>query len=189
MGARGFCFILGHMKEQQAFSYLGDITNIGLLVSLVTALSDDDWREYKERKSNGGIAGGVTDTIPLIYDEEQRINSNIQHRWFETFRPFIENVVYVAQMKLGPLSINQAMLTRLEKSSHIRRHKDMGPITAKTHRIHVPICTSEKCIFTVGDTSMSLPSGQIWLIDNVGEFHSVSNNGDSPRIHLIIDAR
>jgi quercetin dioxygenase-like cupin family protein len=70
----------------------------------------------------------------------------------------------------------------------IPRHRDKGPLTAKTHRIHVPVITNSGCIFSVGDESKNLKAGQIWIIDNVNRYHSVENNGDSDRVHLIIDA-
>lgn len=177
------------MKEIQAFQYLGDITNLARLVSLIGEISESDWRSYKERKSMGGVAGGVTDTIPLIYDEEQRLNSNVKHERFSVFETYIQNAVSTAELTLGKLSIKQAILARLNPGVEIKRHKDMGPLTARTHRIHIPIVTNDKCIFTIGDISTSLRAGQIWLIDNVGQYHGVRNNGDSPRTHLIIDAR
>jgi aspartyl/asparaginyl beta-hydroxylase (cupin superfamily) len=80
------------------------------------------------------------------------------------------------------------MLTNLKAGTVIPRHRDRGPITAKTHRIHVPVITNTKCIFSVGDESRNLDAGQIWIIDNVNRYHSVENKGETDRVHLIIDA-
>jgi hypothetical protein len=80
------------------------------------------------------------------------------------------------------------MLTRLRAGAVIPRHKDEGPLTAKTHRIHVPVTTNTGCIFSVGEESKNLGVGQIWVIDNVNRYHSVENAGDTDRVHLIIDA-
>ncbi len=188
MGARGFCFILDIMKEVQPFKYLGELTNIARLQAMVDGFSELDWNTYKERKYMNGVAGGVTETIPLIYDPKQRINANTQHSWFHDFEPYINDVISVSKLHLGDISVKQAMFTRLKPGINIKTHKDKGPLTAKTHRIHVPIKTSDRCVFTVDNMSMSLPAGQIWLIDNVDRYHGVSNNGDESRIHLIIDA-
>jgi len=42
-------------------------------------------------------------------------------------------------------------------------------------------------IFTVGGESKNLEEGYIWEIKNTEKIHSVINNGQIDRIHLIID--
>ena len=89
---------------------------------------------------------------------------------------------------IGQVKVQQAMLTKLNANTVIPRHKDVGPLTVKTHRIHVPVITNTQCIFTVDTESKNLEAGDIWIIDNVGRYHSVENKGQQDRVHLIIDA-
>ena len=60
-------------------------------------------------------------------------------------------------------------------------------ILKKSKRIHIPIVTNPECIFTVGDNSINMKVGEIWEMNNDKMQHSVHNNGDEDRIHLIID--
>lgn len=158
------------------------------LLDEVLSLGLEDWSSYTKRKTAGGAAAENTDTIPLMYDVKHRLNSEVLHENYERFNKYISEVVLYTEKKIGKTSVKQAMLTRLKAGLVIPRHKDKGPLTAKTHRIHVPVITNTECIFTVGSDSMNLEPGQIWVIDNVNRYHSVENNGNNDRIHLIIDA-
>jgi len=176
------------MKENDAFFFVGNMPSFDGLLNEVLFLTQKDWLDYKKRKLAGGAAAENTDTIPLVYDLKHRINSRILHKDYERFSAYIDEVIGVVIEKIGEVEVQQAMLTNLRAGIVIPRHRDKGPLTAKTHRIHVPVITNTECIFSVGDESKNLPAGQIWIIDNVNRYHSVGNNGDSDRVHLIIDA-
>jgi hypothetical protein len=123
-----------------------------------------------------------------MYDKKHRLNSKILHENYDIFSAYIEEIVLAASKHLGEVYTQQAMLAKLTAGTVIPTHMDKGPLTAKTHRIHVPVLTNEECIFSVGNESMNLKPGQIWLIDNVNRYHGVENTGNSDRVHLIIDA-
>jgi len=176
------------MKENKAFLFIGDMPLFDDLLNDVLSLTPKDWSKYKERKNTGGVASYNSDTIPLIYDTKHRLNSNIRHENYERFSPYIEKVVLATIENIGEVKVRQAMLTKLNAHTVIPRHRDRGPLTSKTHRIHVPIITNMKCIFNVGEESRNLEAGKIWIIDNVDRYHSVENNGECDRVHLIVDA-
>lgn len=177
------------MKENDAFFFIGNIPSFKHLLNEVLELTLEDWVEYTKRKIAGGAAAENTDTIPLMYDLEHRINSNILHKNYERFSVYIDAVIFSTRQQIGETNIKQAMLTRLRAGTVIPRHRDMGPLTAKTHRIHIPVTTNEQCIFTIDDESKNLKPGEIWIVDNVGRSHGVENNGNIDRVHLIIDAQ
>jgi len=181
------------MKENEAFQFIGDMPSFDDLLGEVISLTPEDWFEYQERKKIGGAAGGNTDTIPLVYDVKQKLQSDIFHKNYGKFSKYLDEIVLATVGKIGNVKIQQAVLARLRANGEIPKHKDVGnPLTAEihsaTHRIHVPVITNENCIFTVGGESKNLKPGQIWIVDNVGRHHSVKNLGDNHRIHLIIDA-
>jgi hypothetical protein len=177
-----------YMKENDAFFFIGDMPSFAGLLNDVLNLTTEDWTRYTERKKTGGIASKNTDTIPLMYDKKHRLNSKILHQNYEQFSMYIEEIVSSTWEHLGEVETQQAMLAKLNAGTVIPKHMDKGPLTAKTHRIHVPVLTNDGCLFSVGDESMNLKPGQIWIIDNVNRYHSVENNGNSDRVHLIIDA-
>lgn len=176
------------MKENEAFLFVGDMPSFDELLRDVLSLTPKDWLKYRERKKQGGAAAANTDTIPLIYDLRHRLNSGILHETHKRFSAYIDEVIIAAVGNIGQVTAKQAMLTKLKAGTVIPRHMDKGPLTAKTHRIHIPVITNTGCVFSVGDESRNLGAGQIWIIDNVNRYHSVENNGDNDRVHLIIDA-
>lgn len=175
------------MNESFSFFNLGVISDLETLQSIVVSFSEEEWLKYAARKRRGGIAAENTDTIPLLYNLNQNSSEPIEHEYFHIFKSFIDQVALLSEQNNFGSDVQQAMVTRLKSRTSIGRHMDKGPMTAKNHRIHVPIFTNKECIFTVGDESLSLESGDIWIIDNVGKYHSVANMGATDRVHLIID--
>jgi len=100
---------------------------------------------------------------------------------------YVDEVSCIVGEIFGNVMVRQSMLTRLKAGDEIKRHKDKGPITATSHRVHLSIITNDLCIFSVGDESVNMTPGSIWAIDNVDKYHSVSNGGETDRIHIIID--
>lgn len=174
------------MKENNAFLFVGNMPSFKDLLDEVSSIPEEEWVRYMDRRV--GVAAGKTDTIPLIYDKKHRIDSGILHENYKTFSKYLDDVVSAVSPHIGEVKVKQAMLTRLQANTVISRHMDKGPITAKTHRIHVPVITNTSCIFSVGDEYRNLEAGQIWIIDNVNRYHGVENNGTNDRVHLIVDA-
>jgi hypothetical protein len=175
------------MRENKAFQLIGEMPLFDKLLNDVLALTDNDWMEYGDRKKTRGAASANTDTIPLMYDTEHRIDSGILHKNYERFSPYVNEVIVATTQHIGEVGVRQAMLTRLKAGTVIPKHRDEGPLTAKSHRVHVPVITNTDCIFSVGDESKNLKPGQIWIVDNVGRLHGIENNGIVNRVHLIVD--
>ncbi|WP_203459634.1 aspartyl/asparaginyl beta-hydroxylase domain-containing protein [Lacinutrix sp. WUR7] len=53
-------------------------------------------------------------------------------------------------------------------------------------RIHIPVITNEKVHFILNDHIIIMKSGEAWYT-NVNFPHSVANNGQTNRVHLVID--
>lgn len=173
------------MENKSGFKYLGVLPNFKSLLNKVLLFDESDWKSYKKR--NSGVAAEYSDTIPIVYDPKLQINSNLKHEHYDNFITHIDDVLSMISNEFGVVSVKQAIMTRLCSGAEIKKHKDVGPITKVTKRIHVPIITNKDCIFTIQDKSMNLKQGEIWLIDNTNMYHSVANNGDNDRVHLIID--
>lgn len=177
------------MEENQSFFYFGLFPKFDDLLTSVNMFTDGDWLEYKERKGTGGLASAHSDTIPLIYNPRTNVNVLTYHKNYDYFADYINNIIQLVSPHLGDISVKQAMLTRLRAGAVIKTHKDVGTITAVSHRIHIPIKTNKDCVFTIENEHKHLGAGEMWMIDNVGRHHSVVNNGDTHREHLIVDLR
>ena len=49
------------------------------------------------------------------------------------------------------------------------------------------ISPNKDCFFTVGEVTKNLKEGYVWEINNNGRRHGVANEGETDRIHLIVD--
>jgi hypothetical protein len=82
--------------------------------------------------------------------------------------------------------IGKILVAKLKNESKIYQHKDNGYGLLTSCRIHIPIITNKKVLFTCGNTTKHLEEGNVYEINNSIR-HSVDNNSDEDRIHLIID--
>lgn len=79
-------------------------------------------------------------------------------------------------------------LLALHPGAEIKPHKDRGcNYVNGACRIHIPIQTNEDVLFKVGEEYLELKEGTSWYID-FDQTHSIVNNGQSVRVHLVIDA-
>ena len=80
-------------------------------------------------------------------------------------------------------------LLRLDPFSKIKEHNDRGACYEEgDFRIHIPIITNEQVIFRVNKHLVPMKEGECWYA-NFDLPHSVENNSDTPRVHLVIDCK
>jgi Aspartyl/Asparaginyl beta-hydroxylase len=78
-------------------------------------------------------------------------------------------------------------LLSLSPNSYIKEHTDSAAgYENGFFRIHIPIQTNDKVIFTVDKKALPMREGECWYA-NFNRPHFVSNEGDTDRIHLVID--
>lgn len=57
----------------------------------------------------------------------------------------------------------------------------------RTHvRIHIPVITDPKVLFTCGDETVHMAAGECWLFDSF-RWHRVENGWTERRVHLVLD--
>lgn len=71
-------------------------------------------------------------------------------------------------------------------NSRIRSHVDRSDVLYLSRRFHIPIITNPNCTFTVEKEEFHLEQGNLYELNN-RRYHSVKNDSDENRIHLIID--
>lgn len=79
-------------------------------------------------------------------------------------------------------------LLALHPGAEIKPHRDLGcNYEAGILRIHIPIQTNNRLKFIVGGEQLKLEEGSCWYID-FDQTHSIMNEGEDVRVHLVIDA-
>jgi mannose-6-phosphate isomerase-like protein (cupin superfamily) len=76
---------------------------------------------------------------------------------------------------------------KLNAGSVIKKHRDNELAFEQGFaRVHFPIITNPSVSFYLDDELVKMQEGETWYI-NANLPHSVANNGDTHRIHLVID--
>ncbi|SOE19887.1 Aspartyl/Asparaginyl beta-hydroxylase [Spirosomataceae bacterium TFI 002] len=96
--------------------------------------------------------------------------------------PYVDEVI--SSFKCQILS---ARILKLGVGAVIKPHRDyeLG-YEDNNFRIHIPIITNDKVNFVLDNERLTMLPGECWYT-NVNYVHSVTNEGDTPRIHLVID--
>jgi mannose-6-phosphate isomerase-like protein (cupin superfamily) len=90
----------------------------------------------------------------------------------------------LAQLLCPVMSVR---LMNLEKGAVIKTHRDQDLAFEKGEaRLHFPVFTNEGVHFFANDDLLKMREGECWYV-NVNLPHRVLNEGDTDRIHLVVD--
>lgn len=85
--------------------------------------------------------------------------------------------------------LGRVIVTRLEPGKKILPHKDvLGEYSKYYTRYHLVLQGMPGSLFTCGDETVQMLTGELWYFDASTE-HSVINNSKDDRIHMLIDVR
>ena len=99
--------------------------------------------------------------------------------------PYLRGVLAAFGCPLGA-----ARLMRLDPDSAILTHCDPdldGEGDGGCVRLHVPLRTNPGVAFLLNGRRVHMAPGECWYL-RLSDPHSVRNDGDTPRVHLVIDA-
>ena len=158
-------------------------------------INDTHWDRDKRRH----IYAVHSDVRSIIYKWTEVTEETIGETFTTDYTPLeLSSKVYEAVDKIiksigntgrdhyGPRrKVVRLMLAKLKVGGVITSHEDHGNLLL-TRRVHFVIQTNDKCKFTIGDVDFSFEEGFCFELNNA-KTHSVTNSGDSERIHLICD--
>ena len=172
-----------NLRDKINFEYVGKL-NVSPLKKEVKKINN--WDEYQFRQKTYEVHKH-TKTIPIIFDEDFRNDNPTYCVAYSKYKKHIKSFENFFEKKLGKGYIIRAILVNLLANNKIQEHIDSGDSLSKCKRIHIPIITNSKICFTVGEEKKNLKIGEMWKINNSKRIHSVENNSNEDRIHLIID--
>lgn len=102
--------------------------------------------------------------------------------------PLLKNSPYFSSILEAWKCEKEAVrLLALAPGSVIKPHRDRGcSYSEGSFRIHIPIVTNPGVHFIIKEQRLQLLEGECWYLD-FNETHSILNEGDETRVHLIID--
>ena len=174
------------MRLPMPFWSVGDV-NITNLAKIISSIDEDKWKEWSLRQTKFDVHKN-TNSIPFIWnqwDVESRLFNldymNQNSQLWEVLKPFLSRLVN----KYDGVIVN-CLFARLKAGTDIKPHKDISLNLLLVHRIHLVIITSPSVQFFIDNTPYEFPAGRIFELSN-DRFHSVRNNSDRDRVHLIVD--
>ena len=106
-----------------------------------------------------------------------------------TSRPLFDAVDTIVRDHVAPLypdcDVVRVQLAGLPAGEAISPHRDMDML-ASIHRTHIPIATNHAVAFTIAGEDFFLREGVLYELNNCVR-HAVRNDGDTDRIHLLVD--
>tara|TARA_B100001093_G_scaffold363533_1_gene348286 strand:- start:1553 stop:2113 length:561 start_codon:yes stop_codon:yes gene_type:complete len=174
------------MRLPVPFWSLGDV-NVSNLAKIISNVDDKKWEEWNLRQTKFDVHK-KTNSIPFIWnkwDSENRL-LNLDHmnqdtQLWEVLKPFLTKLI-----KKYDGSIVNCLFARLPAGAEITPHKDISLNLLLVHRIHLAIITSPAVKFFIDNTPYEFPAGRIFELSN-DRLHSVRNNSEKDRVHLIVD--
>ena len=131
-----------------------------------------------------------TQTLEIMWDTDSLQNNkigNIHSNYYKLdMELFLNKIKPIYESNYGKGYFVRVLLVKLKSNTSIEPHIDYGESLVNCKRIHIPIITNDLVTFTIGGETKQLKEGEIWEINNTNE-HSVDNDSDEDRIHLIVD--
>ncbi len=169
------------MKLEVPYKIVGEIST-KLTDSIINKVEDKDWYIYDFRKPMGF---NDCNSILLRHSPEY-VSEKIKNMpLFEKFKKELYDILDYLK-KFYQFKDYVAFMARLSPNGKIFPHKDYGEFLTQINRIHIPLKSNEKCFYVVEDTEINMKVGTMYEIDNL-RTHSVYNNGDDYRTHLIVN--
>jgi len=167
------------------FNYIGRI-KINNIKNIVNSFNNELWDNFNFRQKTFEVHK-ETKTIPLIFDTDFRLKDPTYLNEYEIFKNEFKLLKNKLTKIYGKGFIIRAILVMLKSNSKIDRHIDSGESLSICHRVHIPIITNKNVLFEIDNEIKNLKEGEMWEINNSEKIHSVVNNSDTDRIHLIVD--
>ena len=171
----------------RASNYLlmGKDFDIRPILKKMAAIPEKTWHLSGREKTYE--AHKQTQSLLLIHDEDFRHYNPTYHKLYYKFEKELQPLLdFIAEYHRHNGFIGRILIAKLRAGGKIMPHSDGLYSLIKCNRIHIPLITNSKAIFTIGGEDKVLAAGEMWEINNA-TLHGVENLSSQDRTHLIID--
>jgi len=150
----------------------------GKLAEEVAGFTEDEWRDHPS-----GFAGNTA--LQLISSQGSLEGDGLAGQQLPT--PLLKRCPYLQQVLASFNTVfGRTRLMRLAPGSDAKAHMDASYYWHQRVRVHVPIQTHPDIAFHTGDSAVHMAEGDCWIF-NTWKMHTVKNNTEQTRIHLVAD--
>lgn len=155
----------------------------------LASLEGSHWLSHYDK----ALADGWT-TIPLASHDGSCDNEESQRigRWGEyKLTPYAEQLPYCKSiLDAFNCPFGRVRIMKLMPGSIIREHRDIydevSDYAFGQVRLHIPVITNEKVLFTVDGQQIHMKAGHLYYV-NFSKKHYVRNDGAEARTHFVLD--
>ena len=183
---------LRQRKEALGFNFklLGNLSTINDLIESIKTIPEEVWNIKTKRNTVPVHAQVRTVSIRWTYESftQKKIEPLPTQEWYDklNFKKFEDELQKLYEKEYGEGYLYRIILAEMPENHTLPTHKDNGLSLMQVHRTHIPIFTNENVRFVVGGETKNLKTGEIWEINNA-RAHSVHNESNQKRLHLIVD--
>jgi quercetin dioxygenase-like cupin family protein len=163
--------------------------NPGLLARDLQSLASIEWIKHFVKQNYDGdwsvipLRGkaGAKHPVMMIYSDPTA-------KEFED-TPMLRGCPYFREvLDAFECPLQAVRLMRLTPGSCIKEHTDLElSVEEGTARIHISVVTNPDVEFYLNRSRVVMEAGSAWYL-RLSDPHSVHNNGDTDRVHMVIDA-
>lgn len=166
------------------------LENVQVLpIMAAIARQPDLWNKDDCRKTFDNSPHTKVDDILLRFgakdgDDLEAISTPLMGRL-----PRVTDTVLDVMRLLNATRLGRVLVTRLAPGNKILPHADvLGKYAEYYTRYHLVLQGLSGSTFSCGDETVQMKTGELWWFDAHAE-HSVSNNSQDDRVHLLMDIR
>lgn len=163
------------------YKYIGSFN----VESILKNLQNSDWEEWTYKQDTFEVHSH-TKNLSIIKNEEYNETPGSKTKNYILIKKDLENIESLIKNSYGDGIILSTEIVNLPAGKKVDRHVDEGYSLETNPRIHLVLQTNDNVIFKVDGEDKNMKLGEMWEINNT-KLHSVENNGDIDRIHMIID--
>lgn len=179
-------------QSQGNFLRLAESIYVAPILSALSSLPHL-WSVNTARQTCAGSPHHDTESIWLRGPEELTVHS-VFHDVVAHDYPSAADLSPAVVALLAPLiqsiqatELGRVMIVNLKPGGKIDLHADEGVYAEHYSRFHLVLSSNSGNTFTCGEESVHMKPGEFWWF-NHQIAHTVSNDSDSDRIHIIVDA-
>lgn len=140
----------------------------------------DLWNQDMARTLPEGSPHRETDDI-ILRSGNGRCADHIEMQTF----PIAKNLALGLMQNLGGVQLGGIIISRLLPGAKIRPNIDQDGFFS---RYHIVLQGFAGSLFTCGDETVCMTSGDVWWLDRAAEC-SAKNNSQDDAVHLLVDIR
>ncbi len=151
-------------------------------------IQDEDWTDHFVKQNYEGKWSAVplrapaleTHPIRMIYSDPTC--TDFRDTAYLRAAPYIRKALEALHCPLMAVR-----LMKLTAGSRIKEHTDYDLCAEEgVARLHIPIQSNDRVDFVLNERPVKLEEGSCWYL-RLSDPHSVENNGDEDRVHIVID--